>query len=226
MKKILIIITSHADMLNTDTKTGVWLGEFTEPYYKFLDAGHEVTLASLAGGRPPIDETSQLTENITGANRRFNDDNAAQEAFSNTLKVTEINAADYDAVFFPGGHGPMFDLADDDATGKIILEFYKNNKPISTVCHGPAALIAATKHQPNFLKGKKISCFSNAEEALVFKKDNVPYLLEDRMKELGAEIDNSVIPFAPHSVQDGNLITGQNPLSSGKVADALLEALK
>ena len=226
MQKILFILTSHADMLNTDTNTGVWLSEFTDPFYEFLDAGYEVVLASPKGGQPPVDEMSKLTEHITSSNRRFNDDAAAQAEFANTLPLESINPDEYTAVFFPGGHGPIWDLADSATVGKIIQSFHAQGKVIGAVCHGSAAFISAGKQDAQFLQGKRLSCFSNAEEKLTGKEDHIPYLLEDVLREMGAEIDNTVIPFAPHTIVDGNLITGQNPLSAGPTAKKMIEMVK
>ncbi len=226
MKRILIILTSHSEMENTDSKTGVWIGEFTDPYYEFVDAGYEVTLVSPKGGQPPIDPMSKLTENITASNRRFGDDEAAQQKFNNTLKLSEVKASDFDAVFFPGGHGPLWDLATDENCGKIILDFLADNKFVAAVCHGPAALIAASQLQPGLLNGKRIAGFTNAEEILVFRGDNIPYKLETRLKELGADFHSALLPFITHVEEDGLFITGQNPASAGPTAHALIKALK
>ncbi len=226
MKNILIIITSHSEMENTDASTGVWLGEFTDPYYEFIDAGYQVTLASPEGGEPPIDPMSQLTEMITGSNRRFQDDNEARRKFENTLMLEAIRTEEYDGIFIPGGHGPVWDLARNDLSGRIILEFMRENKPVAAVCHGPAALLAAEALQPGLLKGKKITGFSNTEETLALRSRNVPYKLETRLKELGADYSATIIPFATHVVKDGLLITGQNPLSAGPAARALIDALQ
>jgi putative intracellular protease/amidase len=225
MKKILMVLTSHSAMENTDSKTGVWLGEFTDPYYEFIDAGYSVTLTSPKGGRPPVDPMSELTENITGSNRRFQDDEAAKTAFSQTSVLNLINASDYDAVFYPGGHGPIWDLAVDNNSGILILEFLDAGKPVAAVCHGLAALINADRQRPGFLKGKTISAFSNTEENLVGRSGNVPYMLQTRLEELGAEVKTALIPFLSHVERDGLLITGQNPLSAGPVAKALIELL-
>jgi putative intracellular protease/amidase len=226
MKKILMIVTSHKELLNTDSTTGLWIGEFTDPYYEFLDEGYQVTVASPKGGKPPIDPVSQLTENVTGSNRRFNDDSNAQAALNNSLKLEETSAADYDAVFYPGGHGPIFDLATDEKSGQLILDFLKAGKPVASVCHGPAALIKAAELEPGLLQGKKLTGFSNAEEVLVFKKDNIPYTLEDRLKELGADYHKGLVPFLSHTEVDGLLITGQNPLAAGPTARALIDFFK
>lgn len=226
MKKILMVLTSHSGMENTDGKTGVWLGEFTDPYYEFIDAGYQVTLVSPKGGRPPVDPVSELTENITGSNRRYQDDEAAKTAFSQTHLLNQVKSEDYDAVFYPGGHGPIWDLAQDNNSGILILDFLDAGKPVAAVCHGPAALISADRQRPGFLKGKIISAFSNTEETLVGRSGNVPYLLQTKLEELGAEVKTALVPFLSHVEKDGLLITGQNPLSAGPAAKALIDLLE
>ncbi|MEQ7802194.1 type 1 glutamine amidotransferase domain-containing protein [Pedobacter sp. ASV1-7] len=225
-KHILMVLTSHAEMEHTDSKTGVWLGEFTDPYYEFIDAGYRVTLASPKGGRPPVDPMSELTENITGANRRFQDDESAKIAFARTYELALMDASDYDAVFYPGGHGPIWDLATDGNSGRLILDFYNSGKPVAAVCHGPAALIKAEELQPGFLDGKNISAFTNIEETMVGRAGNVPYQLESRLKELGANLSSAMIPFVSHVEIDGLLVTGQNPLSAGPAARALIKVIE
>lgn len=226
MKSILMILTSHEAMENTDSKTGVWLGEFTDPYYEFIDAGYQVTLASPAGGKPPIDPMSTLTENITESNRRFNDDAAARAAFEHTLVLSDVDPTVYDAVFYPGGHGPLWDLATDTFSGRLILDYLAAGKPVGAVCHGPAALIKAAELQPGFLEGKRIAGFTNAEETLSLRADNVPYKLETRLKELGADFHSATLPFVSHVETSGLLVTGQNPLSAGPTAKALIALLE
>lgn len=221
-----MVLTSHAQMENTDGKTGVWLGEFTDPYYEFIDAGYRLTLASPLGGRPPVDPMSELTEHITGTNRRFQDDEIAKTAFERTNVLRLMKAADYDAVFYPGGHGPLWDLATDASSGRLILEFYHAGKPIGAVCHGPAALIKVAELEPGFLMGKNISAFTNIEELMVGRADHVPYKLETRLKELGAEFYSALVPFTSHVEIDGLLVTGQNPLSAGPTAKALIKLLE
>jgi putative intracellular protease/amidase len=226
MKKILMILTSHSAMEDTDSTTGVWLGEFTDPYYEFIDEGYQVTLASPMGGRPPIDPMSELTENITASNRRFKDDQAAQDAFSHTQSLTDLNAGEFDALFYPGGHGPIWDLANSKLSGQLILDFLDKGKPVGAVCHGPAALIAAAELRPGFLQGKVVSAFSNAEEVLTGRSGNVPYQLQSRLEELGAKVKTALIPFTAHVETDNILVTGQNPLSAGPTAKALIEVLE
>ncbi len=226
MKKILMVLTSYSELVNTDSKTGVWLGEFTDPYYEFIDKGYQVTLASPRGGKPPIDPRSQLTENITSSNRRFQKDQKAQKDFEFTVKLEGINAEDYDAVFFPGGHGPMGDLATDEITAQLVIDFYRQQKPIAAICHGPAALLTAAIEEPELLIDQEVTAFSNAEETLVGLKDNIPFSLEDRLKTLGAKYSSSTIPFTSKVKVSGKLITGQNPASAEKAARELIKLLE
>ncbi|ELR70554.1 ThiJ/PfpI family protein [Fulvivirga imtechensis AK7] len=221
-----MILTSHKELNNTDKTTGVWLGEFTDPYYEFIDKGYEVVLASPKGGEPPLDPRSKLTENITSSNRRFDDDADAQQKFKSTFSLSEVSAADFDALFFPGGHGPMWDLATDDRCAQLIVDFYSQKKPIAAVCHGPAALVRAAELKPEILRGKKVTAFSNKEEVLVGLADNIPFKLQDRLKELGADYDASFIPFTSKVRVDGLLITGENPASAEPAAKKLIETLE
>jgi len=223
MKKILMILTSHEDLENTEDKTGLWIGEFTDPYYEFIDKGFQVILASPKGGKPPIDPMSALTENITGSNRRFQEDEVAKNALNTTQTLENISADDFDGVFFPGGHGPIFDLATNEKSGQLILDFLESGKPVAAVCHGPAALLKAAELNPSILQGKRVTGFSNTEEKLALRANKIPYQLEDRLKESGVEYCNAMLPFASHVEVDGLLITGQNPLSAGPTAEALLK---
>lgn len=226
MKKVLIILTSHSELVNTDSKTGVWLGEFTDPYYEFIDKGYEVTLASPKGGKPPVDPRSQLTENITSSNRRFKKDEKAQKDFEFTVPLSEIKADDFDAVFFPGGHGPMGDLANDETNANLVVDFFKQNKPIGAICHGPAALLKAATEEPELLQGIEVTAFSNAEEKMVGLRDNIPFSLEDRLKTLGANYSSATLPFTSKVKVSGNLVTGQNPASAEKAAKELIKLLE
>lgn len=221
-----MILTSHSDLVNTDSKTGVWLGEFTDPYYEFIDKGYEVTLASPKGGKPPIDPRSQLTENITSSNRRFQKDEKVQKEFEFTLPLAEINADDYDAVFFPGGHGPMGDLASDEINAHLVIDFYRQQKPIGAICHGPAALLTAAIEEPELLIDKEVTAFSNIEEMIVGLSDNIPFSLEDKLKTLGAKYNSATIPFTSKVKVSGKLITGQNPASAEKAARKLIKMLE
>lgn len=226
MKKILMIVTSHEDMEKTNSKTGLWLGEFTDPYYEFIENGYEVDIASPKGGKPPIDPLSKLTKNITSSNRKFNSDKKAQAALENTKRLNEVRAEDYTALFFPGGHGPMWDLANDEKSGRLILDFLNHGKYVGAICHGPSALLKAEELQPGLLKGRKMTGFSNIEEKLAFRHNNIPWSLEDRLKEAGAEFHTAAIPYLSHIEKDGLLITGQNPMAARPAAKALIEALK
>lgn len=225
--KILMILTSHEDMENTSDKTGLWLGEFTDPYYEFVDKGNTVILTSPKGGAVPIDPMSKLTEHITGSNRRFQDDENAKNQLHSTLKLDDsIRAEDYDALFIPGGHGPIWDLANNETCGKLIVSFLQQAKPVGAICHGPAALIPAIMREPNLFVGKRMTSFTNVEETMVLRSDNVPYKLETRLRELGADFDSATVPFTSHVEVDGLLVTGQNPASAGPAATAMIELLE
>lgn len=221
-----MVLTSHDELVGTDAKTGVWLGEFTDPYYEFVDKGYEVTLASPKGGKPPVDPRSQLTENITSSNRRFGKDEKAQKDFEFTRKLSDVHAEDYDALFFPGGHGPMGDLATDEINAHLVVEFFRQQKPIAAICHGPAALITAAIEEPEILIDREVTAFSNAEEKLVGLRDNIPFSLEDRLKTLGAKFSSATIPFTSKVKVSGNLITGQNPASAEKAAKEVIKVLE
>lgn len=220
-----MIVTSHEDMENTGSKTGLWLGEFTEPYYIFKENGYEVDIASPSGEKTPIDPLSLLTKNITPSNRKFNNDSVVRKALESPKKLRDIDVQDYDALFFPGGHGPLWDLAKDTESGKIILEFLNQGKYVAAVCHGPAALLSAEKLQPGLLKDRKITAYSNLEERLAFRMNNIPYRLEDELKKAGAVFKTSAIPFVSHIEKDGLFITGQNPMAAGPAAKTLLDSL-
>lgn len=226
MKKILIILTSNSELKNTESKTGVWLGEFTDPYYEFIDKGYEVVLASPKGGKPPVDPRSQLTENITSSNRRFKKDEKGRKDFEFTQRLSGLTADEFDALFFPGGHGPMGDLATDEDTARLVLEFYNQSKPIGAVCHGPAALLTAATEEPELLQGKEVTAFTNAEEKLVGLRDKIPFSLEDRLKTLGAKFSSATVPFASKVKVSGRLVTGQNPASAEKCAKELINLLE
>lgn len=226
MKKILMILTSHKEMGDSGKSTGVWLGEFTDTYYEFLNQGYEVTLASPKGGEPPVDPRSELTENITSSNRRFQDDADAQRAFRNTALLDEVDPQNYDALFYPGGHGPMWDLAKDDRNADIVLDFYRREKPIGAVCHGPAALIKAAEKEPGLLKNKEVTSYSNTEEKLSGLYDNIPFKLEDKLGELsGGYYHSATIPFTSEVKRNDKLVTGQNPASASKTAKEMISIM-
>ena len=223
--KILMVLTSHDQLGNTGRKTGFWLEEFAAPYYVLSDAGAEITLASTAGGQPPLDPKSAEADFLTDATRRFDADAQAQAALANTLKLSGIKADEYDALFYPGGHGPLWDLAEDPQSIALIESMYVSGKPVAAVCHAPGVLKGATLADGSALvKGKSLTGFSNSEEAAVELTDVVPFLLEDLLQEKGANY-SSADDWQPYTVTDGNLITGQNPASSEQVAQALLKKL-
>lgn len=223
--KILMVLTSHDQLGNTGRKTGFWLEEFAAPYYVLSDAGAEITLASPAGGQPPLDPKSAEADFLTDATRRFDADAQAQAVLANTLKLSGLKADEYDALFYPGGHGPLWDLAEDPQSIALIESMYVSGKPVAAVCHAPGVLKGATLADGSALvKGKSLTGFSNSEEAAVELTDVVPFLLEDLLQEKGANY-SSADDWQPYTVTDGNLITGQNPASSEQVAQALLKKL-
>lgn len=224
--KVLIVLTSHGDLGNTGEKTGFWVEEFATPYYVMADAGVELTIASPKGGQPPIDPKSEAEDAQTAATKRFYADTALKTKLSHSVKLSEVNQADYDAVFYPGGHGPLWDLANDETSIALIEDFYKHEKPVAFVCHAPAALVKvkAPNGEP-LVKGKEVTGFSNSEEEAVQLTDVVPFLLEDEMKKLGGKYSKGA-DWGSYVKKDGLLITGQNPGSSEEAAKLLLETLK
>lgn len=225
MKKVLIVLPSHDQLGNTGQKTGFWLEEFTSPYYEFIDNGYEVTIASPKGGKPPLDPKSTQKENQTESTQRFEKDKSAQTKIENTVVLSQVSASNFDTLFLPGGHGPMWDLSTDKNMKKLVEDFYAGEKIVSAVCHGPAGLLQATDKDGNsILKGKKITGFTNNEESAVGLTKTVPFLLENRMKELGGKFEKGE-DFKPFVVTDGLLITGQNPASAFLAAEKVVEIL-
>ncbi len=224
--KILIVLTSHSALGNTGEKTGFWVEEFANPYYFLADAGADITIASPKGGQPPVDPKSETADTQTASTERYYKDNVLLDKVAHSLKLSDVKEKDYDAVFYPGGHGPLWDLATDKISIKLIEDFYNHQKPIAFVCHAPAALIntKAENGQP-LVKGKNLTGFSNTEEEAVKLTEVVPFLLEDELKKQGAHYfkDKDWTSFVK---QDGLLITGQNPTSSEAVAKLLLHTLK
>jgi putative intracellular protease/amidase len=222
---ILMVLTSHAALGNTGKKTGFWLEEFAAPYYALKDAGHAITLASPKGGQPPLDPKSDAPDAQTDATRRFKADGAAQQQLAMTEVLADIDGSMFDGVFYPGGHGPMWDLAEDTDSKSLIEETLAAGKPVALVCHAPAALKnVKTRDGAPLVRGRKVTGFTNGEEEAVGLTDVVPYLLEEMLKAKGA--DYSKAPdFNAYVVTDGLLITGQNPASSGPAAEALMKAL-
>jgi len=224
--KVLMVITSHDQLGNTGRKTGFWLEEFAAPYYVFKDAGASITLASPKGGRPPLDPKSNEPEFRTDLTLRFEKDAAAEAELDKTVRLERVRQQDFDTVFYPGGHGPMWDLAEDPNSVKLIESFLAAGKPISVVCHSTGALrhVKTVDGRP-LVKDKEVTGFTNGEEAAVGLTHVVPFLVEDEMLRLGA-IFSKRVDWAPHVVTDGLLITGQNPHSSGPAAKTLLAKLR
>src|SRR5450432_2082401 len=222
--KILMVLTSHDQLGNTGRKTGFWLEEFAAPYFVFRDAGVDLTLASPKGGQPPLDPKSDLPENQTPAMARFKKDAAAQKALANTVKLAEVKAEDFDTVFYPGGHGPMWDLAEDPVSIALLESFYNSGKPIALVCHSPGVLRHVAYQGAPLVKGKHVTGFTNGEEAEMQLTKVVPFLVEDELMRLGAIFEKKA-DWQPFSIVDGRLVTGQNPASSTSAAQALLKLM-
>jgi putative intracellular protease/amidase len=222
---ILMVLTSHAELGDTGEKTGFWLEEFAAPYYVLKDAGHSITLASPKGGQPPLDPKSDAPDAQTDATRRFKADDDAQTQLAKTEVLGAIDPAGFDGVFYPGGHGPMWDLAEDADSKALIEATIAAGKPVALVCHAPAALKnITTPDGAPLVRGKRVTGFTNGEEEAVKLTDVVPFLLEDMLKAKGGDYSKAA-DFQPYVVEDGLLITGQNPPSSEPAAEALLKAL-
>ena len=221
-----MVLTSHSELGNTGKKTGFWVEEFAAPYYTLKDAGAEITLASPKGGQPPIDPKSAEPGAQTEATRRFDKDAELQKLLANSKKLGEVKAADFDAVFFPGGHGPLWDLTKDPDSIKLIQEFWSAKKPVAAVCHAPSVLLnVKDENGEPLVKGKKVTGFTNTEEEAVQLTKVVPFLLEDELKNKGGQYSKKE-DWASYIVKDGLLITGQNPASSEAAAKELLALLK
>lgn len=226
MKKILMVLTSHDQLGDTGKKTGFWLEEFAAPYYVFKDAGMAVTLASPRGGRPPLDPKSDADDAQTHSTRRFKKDAEAGKALASTTRLTDIDPEQFDAVFYPGGHGPLWDLANDAASIAIIERTAGADKPLGLVCHAPGALRNAKGNDGrSIVDGRQVTGFTNSEEAGVGLTDVVPFLVEDMLKENGGQYSKGA-DWEAHVVTDGLLVTGQNPASSTAAAKALLAMLR
>lgn len=224
--KVLFVLTSHSELGNTGKKTGFWVEEFAAPYYVMADEGVNVTIASPKGGQPPIDPKSEAPDAQTEATKRYYADEALKEKVAHTKKLTEVNAADFNAVFYPGGHGPMWDLYDDKDSISLIQNFWSAGKPVAAVCHAPSALLNVKDENGDpLVKGKKVTGFTNSEEEGVQLTDVVPYLLEDELKAKGGKY-SSGSDWSSYVVKDGMLITGQNPASSEEAAEELLAVLE
>jgi putative intracellular protease/amidase len=224
--KVLMILTSHEKLGDTGKRTGFWLEEFAAPYYVLRDAGAEITLASPAGGQPPLDPKSDAPDAQTDATKRFKKDDAAQRALAHTTKLAEIDADGFDAIFYPGGHGPLWDLAENADSQRIIQTFLTGNRPLAAVCHAPAIF----KHvkgpdEKSLVSGRRLTGFTNSEEEGVGLTKIVPFLVEDMLKANGALYEKGP-DWGPYVVVDGKLVTGQNPASSEGAARELLKLLK
>lgn len=223
--KVLMVLTSHDQLGSTGRKTGFWLEELAAPYYVLLDAGHQIVLASPRGGQPPLDPKSSEPDAQTEATRRFDKDSEAKKALANSVKLAQVAADDFDAVFYPGGHGPLWDLAESKDSCALIERFMATNKPVALVCHAPGVLrhVKGVEGRP-LVAGKKVTGFTNSEEAAVGLTDVVPFLVEDELKAKGG-MYSSGPDWSSYVLQDGLLITGQNPASSSAAAVKLVEAL-
>ncbi|CAL4866673.1 Protein/nucleic acid deglycase HchA [Asticcacaulis sp. MM231] len=223
--KILMVLTSHDQLGDTGKKTGFWLEEYVAPYYTFLDAGAEITVASPKGGQPPLDPKSDEPSGQTEATVRFKADSAAQAVLAHTTKLADVKAADFDAVFYPGGHGPLWDLAEDKASIALIEAFAAAGKPVGAVCHAPGVLRHVKAGDDYLVKGKRVTGFTNSEEDAVGLTDVVPFLVEDELTARGGLYEKGA-DWGVHVVTDGLLVTGQNPASSEAGAKAVLGLLQ
>jgi putative intracellular protease/amidase len=223
--KILMVLTSHDELGDTGKKTGFWLEEFAAPYYVFKDAGAEITLASPKGGQPPIDPSSDEDGAQTDDTRRFKDDAEAQKHLATTLKLSDVSEAGFDAVFYPGGHGPLWDLAEDADSKRLIEAFAAADLPIGAVCHAPAVFrhTNGADGKP-LVSGRRVTGFTNTEEDAVGLTNVVPFLVEDMLKANGGTYEKGA-DWASFVLRDGKLITGQNPASSAPAAQELLALL-
>lgn len=226
MTRILMILTSHDRLGDTGGKTGFWLEEFAAPYYVFRDAGAQVVLGSPKGGQPPVDPKSHAPEWQTAATQRLAVDEAAQYALAHTRPLSELHAEDFDALFVPGGHGPMWDFPADPVLARLVSAFAAQGKPVAAVCHGPAALLSAsTRDGVPLVEGRRLTAFTDTEEVAVGLAEVVPFSLQQRRQSLGARFVAGP-DFAASVQREGFLITGQNPASSAPAAVAVLEALR
>ncbi len=223
---ILMVLTSHDQLGDSGEKTGFWLEEFAAPYYVFKDAGAQITLASPKGGQPPLDPKSDADDAQTADTERFRNDTEAQQLLATSHKLNDMRERDFDAIFYPGGHGPLWDLVDDPQSVLLIEQFYHSGKPVAAVCHAPAVFRHSIEANGEpLVKGKRITAFSNSEEAAVGLSEIVPFLLEDMLSERGARYEKGE-DWASHIVCDGQLLTGQNPASSAALATAVIDQLR
>jgi putative intracellular protease/amidase len=224
--KVLFVLTSHSDLGNTGKKTGFWVEEFAAPYYAMADKGVDITIASPKGGQPPIDPASEAPDAQTESTKRYYADSQLKEKVATTKKIADVKSEDFDAIFYPGGHGPMWDLYNDKNSIALIESFWAAGKPVAAVCHAPSALLNVKDENGDpLVKGKKVTGFTNTEEEGVQLTDVVPYLLEDELKAKGG-LYSKGSDWSSHVVEDGMLITGQNPASSEEAAEKLLALLE
>jgi putative intracellular protease/amidase len=224
--KILMVLTSHDRLGDTGKKTGFWLEEFAAPYYAFKDAGADITLASPGGVQPPLDPKSDEPDAQTDATRRFKSDPAAQQALAHTIQLFAVSGSNFDAVFYPGGHGPLWDLAESDDSIRLIQSMHAADKVIAAVCHAPGVLRHVKAEDGSLLvKDKKVTGFTNSEEAAAGLTDVVPFLVEDMLRKSGAHFTKTA-DWQPYVVVDGQLVTGQNPASSAQAAEAVIALLQ
>lgn len=224
--KVLVVLTSHDQLGDTGAKTGFWVEEFAAPYYVMADAGVTITIASPKGGQPPIDPKSAMPDFQTAATKRFDADMELQNKLANSIVLTAVDEQDYDAIFYPGGHGPLWDLANDKTSIALIESFWKHNKPVAAVCHAPGVFrfVKNTDGSP-LVQGKRVTGFSNSEEEAVQLTNVVPFLVEDELVKLGGKYSKGA-DWSSHVIKDGKLITGQNPGSSEESARELLALLE
>ena len=223
-KKVLFVLTSHDELGNTGKKTGFWSEELAAPYYALADKDVEIVLASTKGGQPPIDPKSEEPSFQTDNTKRMDNDSVLLDKLKNTIPLDEVKMEDYDAVFYPGGHGPLWDLAENATSQKLIVDFYTANKPVAFVCHAPGVLKDVKVNGEYLVKGKKVTGFTNTEEEGVQLTNVVPFLVEDMLVQNGG-VYSKIEDWNPYAVVDGLLITGQNPASSEKVAEELLKMI-
>lgn len=226
MKKLLIILTSRGTLASSDRKTGLWLSTFSDAYYTFVGQGYEVTVASPEGGRPPIDPLSEETQDASENATVFRDDYLSQLELGNTWRIDDVDVSMYDAVYIADGHGAMWDIASSKQIGRLLYQCFLEGKPVAMVGHGVAALVNFVELRPNALKGLRVTCFTDTEEALLKRHHDVPFSLTDWLKEQGVQFGHAIVPFTPYVTTDGFLITGQNPASALPVAQALVEKME
>ncbi len=225
-QRALLVLTSHAQLGETDNPTGFYWEEMATPYYALKDHGIDVDIASVVGGEPPADPSSATEDTLTDSVKRFQSDDQAMKALKNTAAIATVDTTAYDAIFFPGGHGTMWDLRQTAAVGEKIAAAFENGRIIAAVCHGPSALLGATLANGDALvKGRKVNGFTNSEEKAAGLTDVVPFLLQSELEAQGGIFEKNDKDFGMHAVRDGHLITGQNPASSAEVARLILEAL-